>query len=67
MYKKCLKAEDILVCDEIPNILHKPGSSDCVSKVALERSIEEIWESCQWETDETSTTRELQIYWKMSL
>ena len=56
-YEKCIDIEDIKVCDNFPEVYHAPGHKDCISKVALNRSIEEIHESCSWTIDTKSESR----------
>ena len=56
-YKDCVEISDIKVCKQVPNIFHAPGKNDCISKVALKRSMGEIQESCVWDKDTSSTAR----------
>ena len=56
-YDECIDIEDIKVCNNFPEVYHAPGHRDCVSKIALNRSIEEIHESCNWITDSMSKSR----------
>ena len=51
---KCIDVEDIKVCNNIPAVYHKPGHSDCISKVAL--NMKEIHETCRWDSDPKSTS-----------
>ena len=55
--KACIRAEDILVCNNIPDLYHKPGHNDCVSKIAIKKSLEEIYQTCKWDTDTQSTAK----------
>ena len=59
--KKCISVEDILVCNDIPSLYHKPGNNDCISKVALRRPLEELHQSCDWYTDSESISRASRI------
>ena len=54
---KCIDVEDIKVCNNIPAVYHKPGHSDCISKVALNMPLKEIHETCRWDSDPKSTSR----------
>ena len=59
--KKCIEVEDILVCNDIPSLYHKPGDNDCISKVALKKPLEELHQSCDWHTDSESISRASRI------
>ena len=46
-----------MVCNNIPALYHKPGHSDCVSKVALNMALKEIHETFKWDSDLKSTSK----------
>ena len=53
-YEKCVEIEDIKVCNDFPEVYHSPGQKDCISNVVLNRTSEQIHESCNWIIDTKS-------------